>query len=424
MKIAIIGAGISGLSCAYALCKNHDVQVLESAPRIGGHTATVDVDYKGEHFAIDTGFIVFNDWTYPHFINLLNELGVESLASDMSFSVSDSSANIEYAGSNLNTLFAQRKNLINLKYWRMLRDIIRFNRQATRDAESNSLDEMISLGRYLTQNGYSDEFKNWYLIPMGSAIWSASLDEMLEFPLRFFVQFFKNHGLLNIVERPQWRVVKGGSRSYLEPLTRKFKNKIRVNVRIARVIRSSLGVKIEFEGGRSEFFDEVVFACHSDTTLSLLADPDIDEVTTLSALPYRKNQVTLHTDTNLLPNNRRAWASWNYLLGQAPNEPPTLSYNMNILQGIKSDTTFIVSLNAKNKISRDKVIQEFEYDHPIFTQGGVEAQKNKAKIDGKKHTWFCGAYWRNGFHEDGCVSGFEVAEKIQQCIRPELKHSA
>lgn len=413
MKIAIVGAGISGLSCAYKLHTQHDIKVFEAAPQIGGHTATVDVEVRGEQFAIDTGFIVYNDWTYPGFISLLNQIGVASQATDMSFSVSCANSGLEYAGSNLNTLFAQRGNLFKPEFLRMLRDIVRFNRQAVIDLDSAAISAETTLGTYLERNHYSAEFRDWYLIPMGSAIWSSSLQDMLDFPLLFFVRFFRNHGLLNIVNRPQWRVIKGGSRSYLKPLTQGFADRIHCNSQIENIERNENGVKLNFYGGTYESFDEVVLACHADQALRLLRDASNDEQQILSALPYSNNSVVLHTDTSLLPRSKRAWASWNYLLAKDKSAPPALSYNMNILQGIKSNDTFVVSLNADDSIDEQKILGRFNYAHPIFSLEGIKAQARKQEIDGVRHTWFCGAYWRNGFHEDGCASGFDVAEKIQ-----------
>lgn len=412
MKIAIVGAGISGLSCAYRLHPHHDISVFEAATRIGGHTATVDVEYQGQAYAIDTGFIVYNDWTYPTFIRLLDELGVTSQATEMSFSVSCSRTGIEYAGSNLNTLFAQRSNLLNPAFLTMLRDIVRFNKQVVRDLDEGRIAEDTTLGHYLSINRYSKTFRDWYLIPMGSAIWSSSLQDMLDFPLLFFVRFFKNHGLLNIVNRPQWRVIRGGSRAYLEPLTRNFADKIHCNAHIDYIERDAQGVSLNFRGGNRDRFDQLVFACHSDQALALLRDASATEKEILQALPYRDNSVVLHTDTRFLPRSRRAWASWNYLLGQEVSTPPCLSYNMNILQGLASTTPFVVTLNAEDKITESTVLGRFNYAHPIFTLDGIAAQARKPEIDGVRHTWYCGAYWRNGFHEDGCSSGLQVAEQI------------
>ncbi|WP_191602213.1 NAD(P)/FAD-dependent oxidoreductase [Marinomonas algicola] len=414
MKIAIIGTGISGLSAAYHLSQSHDITLFESADRIGGHTATIDVDYQGKKYAIDTGFIVYNDWTYPKFIELMTALNVESSATEMSFSVSCEYSGLEYGGNNLDTLFAQRKNLFNLPYLRMLKDIVSFNKSAIEDLESGRLDESTTLGEYLKKQGYGKLFASHYLIPMGSAIWSSTLAEMLDFPLVFFVRFFKNHGLLSVNNRPQWRVIKGGSRAYLEPLTAGFKDRIKLNTRIKQVVRNNDGVEIYFDDQSHDVFDQIVFACHSDQALSLLNDPSAEETRILSAMPYRMNEVVLHTDDSILPKAKKAWSSWNYHLGEDSNRPATLSYNMNILQGIESNTTFVVTLNDDGNIAADKVIGRYHYAHPVFTLEGIAAQGRWSDINGVNKTWFCGAYWRNGFHEDGCMSGIRVAEKIQE----------
>ena len=412
MKIAIIGTGISGLTSAYLLNPHHDISVFESADRIGGHTATVTVpEGKGQR-AIDTGFIVFNDWTYPTFIRLMNEIGVTSSATEMSFSVSCENTGLEYGGNNLNTLFAQRRNLLSLSFWSMLKDIMRFNKESVRDLESGALDESLTLGEYLQQKGYGEKFARHYLIPMGSAIWSSTLDEMLKFPLLFFVRFFKNHGLLSVNDRPQWRVIDGGSSAYLKPLTASFADKIQLNTRIEKVQRQDNKVSIFFaQGGVSEF-DQVIFACHSDQALALLDDASPTEQEILSAIPYRNNEVVLHTDTGLLPKAKLAWSSWNYHLGHDQNVPATLSYNMNILQHLETDTTYVVTLNKSELIDPTKVLASFNYSHPTFTLAGSKAQSRWAEINGVNNTWFCGAYWRNGFHEDGCWSGARVAEGL------------
>lgn len=414
MKIAIIGTGISGLSAAYHLSSFHDITLFESADRIGGHTATIDVDYQGKKYAIDTGFIVYNDWTYPKFIELMTALNVPSLATEMSFSVSCEQSGLEYGGNNLDTLFAQRKNLLNLPYLRMLKDIVSFNKSAIDDLESGRLDDSTTLGEYLETQGYGKLFASHYLIPMGSAIWSSTLAEMLDFPLVFFVRFFKNHGLLSVNNRPQWRVIKGGSRAYLTPLTAGFKDKIKLNTQIKQVVRSNDGIEIYFDDQPREEFDQVVFACHSDQALSLLSDPSEDEKSILSAMPYRMNEVVLHTDDSILPKAKKAWSSWNYHLGEDSRRPATLSYNMNILQSIESETTFVVTLNDDGKVAADKVLGRYHYAHPVFTLEGIAAQSRWSDINGVNKTWFCGAYWRNGFHEDGCMSGIRVAEKIQE----------
>ncbi len=412
MKIAIIGSGISGLTSAYLLQRQHEVTLFESAERIGGHTATVEVQEAGKIRAIDTGFIVFNDWTYPNFIRLMDEIGVTSKPTEMSFSVSCLRTGLEYGGNNLNTLFAQRRNLLNLPYLGMIKDILRFNKEAIQDLEAGQLKEGIPLGEYLKERGYGKRFAEHYLIPMGSAIWSATLDEMMDFPLVFFVRFFKNHGLLSVNHRPQWRVIEGGSSAYLQPLVKSFKDKIVLNSDIKQVHRSDSSVEIEFSDGRSEVFDEVVFACHSDQALALLADPSADEKGILNAIPYRNNDVVLHTDTHLLPKAKLAWSSWNYQLGDSQDKAATLSYNMNILQHLDSDTTYLVTLNQTDMIEQSKILGRFQYAHPTFTLEGIQAQSRWSEINGVNRTWFCGAYWRNGFHEDGCWSGVRVAEGL------------
>lgn len=412
MKVAIIGSGISGLTSAYLLNQEHDVTVFESAERIGGHTATIEVPEGDSIRAIDTGFIVFNDWTYPNFIRLMDELGVHSKATEMSFSVSCQRTGLEYGGNNLNTLFAQRRNIFNVPFMGMLKDILRFNKEAIQDLESGQLKEGVTLGEYLKAKGYGARFASHYLIPMGSAIWSSTLDEMMAFPLVFFVRFFKNHGLLSVNNRPEWRVIKGGSSAYLPSLTASFKDKIQLNAHIKSITRSESAVNILFVDGSEQIFDQVVFACHSDEALALLGDPTIDEKNVLTALPYRNNDVVLHTDTRLLPKKKLAWSSWNYHLGEDRTKPATLSYNMNILQHFTSDTTYVVTLNQTDMIDDKKIIGRFQYSHPTFTLDGIKAQDRWQDINGVKNTWFCGAYWRNGFHEDGCWSGVRVANGL------------
>jgi len=409
VNVAIIGSGISGLTCAYLLRQKYEVTLFEKADRIGGHTATIDIDHKGQSFAIDTGFIVYNDWTYPNFIRLLDTLGVESQPTAMSFSVSCKNTGLEYGGSGFNALFAQRRNALNVPYLKMLKEIVRFNREAIIDLENHRLDSSTTLGEYLQSKGYSPLFASHYLIPMGSAIWSSTLEEVLNFPLLFFVRFFKNHGLLSIKNRPQWRVLKGGSKSYLKPITEHLKDRIVLNANIRCVKRLNDSVQIMFNDGRIQYFDQVVFACHSDQALALLDEPSALEQKILGAIPYRENSVILHTDERMLPKSKRAWSAWNYHLGNRSDEPATLSYNMNILQGLKTDDTFVVSLNAQEKINEAKIVGEYRYAHPVFSLESSIAQQRWQEINGIENTWFCGAYWRNGFHEDGCYSGIRVA---------------
>jgi len=410
-KIAIIGSGISGLTAAYYLHKNYDIYIYEADNRLGGHTATKDISVNGEQYAIDTGFIVFNDWTYPNFIKLLDELGVESQPTTMGFSVFNPVDDFEYAGTNFWTLFAQKRNFFSITHWTMLSDIVRFNRESIEDLENGTLQPGESLGNYLQRKNYSTAFINRYLIPMGSAIWSATLGAMLEFPLEFFVRFFKNHGLLNVVNRPQWRVIKGGSRAYIAPLIKPFEHKITLKSSISHIIRTTEGINIVTEKG-CELFDEVIFACHSDQALALLGDATLPEQEVLNAIAYQKNTVTLHTDTRLLPRRKSTWSSWNYLLQTDKQQPPVLTYSMNILQGINSNTEFCVTLNATDQIDPTKILGEYEYAHPVFSQNAVQAQSKWADINGIHHTWFCGAYWFNGFHEDGVKSALRVVNAL------------
>jgi predicted NAD/FAD-binding protein len=383
-KIAIIGSGISGLTAAYYLNKHHDICLYEADSRLGGHTATKAVHLNGKEYLIDTGFIVFNDWTYPNFITL----------------------------PNLFTLFAQKRNLLSLRHWKMLRDIVRFNKEAIVDLDSGSLESNESLGHYLARKKYSAAFSERYLIPMGSAIWSATQGAMLEFPLEFFIRFFKNHGLLNVVNRPQWRVIKGGSKSYIAPLIKSFEEKIKLNSPITKIIRHTDKVEVITENS-SDFYDEVVIACHSDQALAMLGDATLGEQAILSAIAYQKNDVVLHTDTRLLPRRKSTWSSWNYLLQNNNQRPPILTYSMNILQGITSDAEFCVTLNASDKIDPTKILGRYEYAHPVFSQATTQAQTKWQNINGVNRTWFCGAYWFNGFHEDGVNSALRVVKAIE-----------
>ncbi len=415
MKIAIIGSGIAGLTSAYLLNRRHDITVFEANDWIGGHTHTVDVEVKGQRYAVDTGFIVFNDWTYPNFIRLLSQLGVGFKDTEMSFSVSDPLSGVEYNGHNLNTLFAQRRNLVSPKFIGMVRDILRFNREALNDLNNQRIDADMTLGDYLKANGYSERFIQHYIVPMGAAIWSMSLNDMLGFPLQFFVRFFKNHGLLSVSDRPQWCVIEGGSSSYVAPLTESFKQHIRLNCAVTRVERDADGVIVHSAAG-SERFDKVVFACHSDQALALLAAPTSTEQAILGALPYADNDVVLHTDTRLLPKRPLAWASWNYRLGGPVDQPAAVTYDMNILQGIQSDTTFCVSLNQTAAIDPSKILARYTYAHPQYSLAGMAAQARWEELLGANHSYFCGAYWANGFHEDGVVSALRVAREFGEAL--------
>jgi predicted NAD/FAD-binding protein len=416
MKIAVIGTGIAGLTAAYKLAPENDITVFEAENRLGGHTATVDVQLNGKDYAIDTGFIVFNEWTYPNFIALLEELGVEKQETEMSFSVSCLDSALEYGGKDLNTLFAQRRNLFSPYFLKLVKDILRFNKQSVADLQAGNIPAAQTLENYLIQGKYSEGFVRHYLIPMGSAIWSCGTKSMLQFPVQFFIRFFANHGLLSVTDRPQWYTLKNGSRSYLEPLTRSFKNRIRLSSPVKAITRNQQDISLTSGNGHSEKFDQVILACHSDQALSLLKDASKDEQSILGAIPYQPNEVVLHTDASLLPKTKKAWSSWNYRLGGNSETLPVLSYNMNILQGIHSEETFCVSLNASEAINPDRILGRYNYSHPQFSLAGIQAQQRWSEINGVNKTWFCGAYWANGFHEDGVVSALRVVEKINKAL--------
>ncbi|AET26232.1 TPA: NAD(P)/FAD-dependent oxidoreductase [Vibrio cholerae] len=414
MKIAIIGSGISGLTCGYYLHRYHDITLFEANDYIGGHTATVDVELAGKPYAVDTGFIVYNDRTYPNFIKMMDEIGVQGKPTQMSFSVRNDANGLEYNGHTLTTLFAQKRNWLNPKFYRFIAEILRFNR-LTKACVDNQLANEQTLGDFLAQHQFSEYFCENYILPMGAAIWSSSLADMRAFPLMFFARFFLNHGLLDVTNRPQWYVIPGGSRSYIAPLTQGFGDRIRLNSAVTQVKRLPSGVEVVVNG-RSERFDEVIFACHSDQALAMLSDASSTEQQLLSALAYQANEVVLHTDTRLLPKRKAAWAAWNYWLkGEANQETrlPSLTYNMNILQHIEAPETFCVTLNSSEDIDPSKILRRFTYHHPVFSRPAIEAQQKKAQISGVNHTWFCGAYWHNGFHEDGVRSALDVVTQLE-----------
>jgi len=411
-NIAIIGTGISGLTSAYLLSKKHKVSVFEKADKIGGHTATVDVCVADENFAIDTGFIVFNNKTYRNFIALLDEIGVTKQETEMSFSVKNVATQLEYNGHNLDTLFAQRRNIFKPKFWRLISEILRFNKLCKKIYQEQSYEETLTLGDFLEQQGFSRYFAEHYILPMGAAIWSSSIENMAHFPLPFFLKFFNNHGLLNITDRPQWYVIPKGSRSYLAPLCEPFKDSIYLNSNIKQITREHDKVQLLFADGSTQIFDEVVIACHSDQAKALLADPSENETNLLGAMPYSENHVVLHTDVSLLPKRKKAWASWNYQLSTNLSKPACVTYNMNILQGLETEHTFCVTLNQTELIDKSKILREFVYHHPVYTLSSMKAQQQRPLICGKQHTHFAGAYWYNGFHEDGVRSAVDVAKRF------------
>jgi uncharacterized protein len=415
MRIAIVGSGISGLSAARRLCTEHEVTVFEANDYIGGHTNTVDVEAEGRSWAVDTGFIVFNDWTYPNFIALMKEIGVESQPSDMGFAVRCERTGVEYCGSSINQLFTQRRNAVSPAFWRMIRDILRFNREAPQLLEGR--EDTLALGAYLARERYSARFIEHYIVPMGAAIWSTDPQTMLSFPARYFVEFFANHGLLSVNDRPQWRVIKGGSRSYIAPLVAPFADRIRLNAAVTRVQRNDFGVELVLRDGHRAQFDAVVFACHSDQALAMLAMPSDAEREVLGAIPYQPNLAVLHTDERLLPRRRKAWAAWNYHIPTGRADTVSVTYNMNILQGLDATTQFLVTLNPTMEIAPDKIIRKIVYQHPVYTPEGVAAQRRRAELMGHNRSFYCGAWWSYGFHEDGVKSGLVAAAAVQAWSR-------
>ncbi len=411
MKIAVIGAGISGLVAAYRLHREHSITLFEHNDYPGGHTNTVEVELDGERHAIDTGFIVFNDRTYPNFVGLLDELGVGSRPTTMSFSVRDDGSGLEYNGHSLSTLFAQRRNLLRPSFYKMLADILRFNREARRLIAE--CDDGMTVGEFLSRHGYSRAFAEQYLLPMGAAIWSCPTGKFARFPIRFIVDFYHNHGLLNFRGRPTWRVVEGGSRTYVQAMTRGFHDQIRLRAPVHSVRRFANRVDVQSLAGAIESFDHLIFACHSDQALRILGEEaTLTERDILSAFPYERNVAILHTDSSLLPRTRRAWASWNYRLSGDESAPASVTYNMNLLQGIRSRHTFCVTLNDESQIAPGKILQRFEYHHPVFTTQRAAAQARHVELLNSNRSSFCGAYWGNGFHEDGVKSALAVVSAI------------
>tara|TARA_B100000405_G_scaffold239_1_gene217 strand:- start:2066 stop:3313 length:1248 start_codon:yes stop_codon:yes gene_type:complete len=415
MKIAIIGSGISGLTSAYLLNRNHDITVFEANDYIGGHTHTHNIKIKDKEYAVDTGFIVYNERTYPNFIKLLDTLGVERQLSTMGFSVKSASEDYEYAGESLNSLFAKRSNIFRLGFLRMLYEMYRFGKKS--DSTGLGLDVSITLGTYLRSENYSNEFINYFIIPMGAAIWSTPANKVLDMPAYFFIKFFYNHGMLEIINRPKWWVIKDGSSAYIKKIIKGFESKINLSSPIRTVSRLDNGIEIEIANSKKPLiFDAVVFATHSDQALGMLKDPTEKEKDILSSIPYQKNEVLLHTDSSVLPKRKLAWASWNYQLDSNPESPVVLTYNMNILQSLDCDETFCVTLNDHQSVDKSKVLKKITYHHPLFTVKGIEAQKRKLEISGVNNTYYCGAYWHNGFHEDGVASAIEVCKHFGEQI--------
>ena len=419
MNIAIIGTGIAGNVAAYRLRKDHDITVYEANAYVGGHTNTVDVSENKRRLAIDTGFIVFNDRTYPNFIELLDEIGQESQASEMSFSVQAEGTGLEYSGSSLNALFTQRRNILRPPFYRMIRDILRFNKTTVPSVDH--LDNTESLGNYLFENNYSQEFIDHYIVPMAAAIWSAEPVAVLDMPVKFLARFFDNHGLLQISDRPTWRVIKGGSREYVDKLVAGHRDRIRLNSPVQSIRRVNDGIELQSATGGREFFDYVFVACHSNQALALLEDPTSAEREVLGAIQYQHNEAILHTDDSLMPRKRRAWAAWNYHIPQDSTSHVAVTYNMNILQGLAADKQYLVTLNNDQRIDPDTIIDRIQYEHPVYSRESVAAQQRQAELNTDR-TFYCGAYWRNGFHEDGVVSALGALGHFEERLADEQLH--
>ena len=414
-SVAVIGSGISGLTAAYRLHADHDVTVFESADWVGGHTHTLDITIEGRTTAVDTGFIVCNNWTYPRFLGLLDELGVKTQPTDMSFSVHCLETGLQYAGNNLSTLFAQRKNLLSPAHYRFLLDIVRFNREAIRDFRDASLDPAMSLGQYLEAGHFGPRLTRFYLYPMASAIWSSDLDCIEDMPALFFIRFFHNHGLLNLINRPQWFTLPGGSRQYIAPLTRGFADQIHLATPVTQLTETATGILVHSaQGARS--FDGVVLATHSDQALTLWPEAPVHTKAVLRAIPYTENDVILHQDKRQMPANSRAHASWNYRLGQSSSPRAVVTYDMNRLQCLTGPDAFFVTLNNTPAIDPSTILARYQYAHPEFGPGSLDAQSQIATLNTNARIVLAGAWCRHGFHEDGVVSGEAAAAALSTTL--------
>lgn len=407
LKIAVIGAGISGLGSAYLLSKKHEVDIYEKENRLGGHARTTQVRENNKEFGVDTGFLVFNHETYPLLTKLLNKLDVKIENSDMSFGFWDKKSNIAYNGQSLSGMFIQKRNLFNYKHYKMISDILKFNKKANEDLDNNSKNLDVSLEEYLKD--YSEYFKNRYLIPMGASIWSTPTQKMNEFPTRTFVTFFKNHGLLGVDTHHQWLTVSNGSINYVNKIKEHISGEIFLNSKIYSIKRENDSVILNFVDGSKKIYDKVVFALHAPDALDLLSDPTEDEKDILGAFKYKENKAVLHNDNKALYPNKKAYAAWNYKTNEK-NNGITLSYWLNTLQNLKSKKDYFVSLNETDSLNN--VIEKIEYSHPQFDKKAIDAQEKRDLINGKNNSFYAGAYWRYGFHEDGLYSANTIAEKF------------
>lgn len=412
MKIAIIGTGIAGNVAAYHLSRDHQITVFEANDYVGGHSHTHEIEWEDQRYLLDSGFMVFNHQTYPCFTRLLKELDVPAQASSMGFSVKCDRSGLEYNGTTFNTLFVQRRNLFRPSFYKMIRDILRFNREAPQCLATPDMDT--TLGNYLKQAGYGREFLDWYLIPMGAAIWSADPIQMWTMPAQFFIRFFHNHGMLNINDRPTWYVIRGGSQAYVNKLTATFRDRIRTNAPVESIKRNRNDVTVTALHGSPERFDAVFIATHGDQALRLLSDATALEEEVLGPMTTQNNEAVLHTDAGMLPTRRQAWAAWNYHIPVHTQNRVAVTYNLNILQGLRAPVQFCVTLNNSRDISPSKILKRMTYAHPIFSTPSVRAQQRQAEINGRNRTYFCGAYWRYGFHEDGVVSALNALEHFKK----------
>ncbi len=415
MKMAIVGTGISGLTAAYMLQGDHDVHVFEANNYIGGHTNTIIVKEDNKKIPVDTGFIVFNKKNYPNLCKLFDVLGVESRESDMSFSVHCEKTNLEYNGSDFNRVFSQRSNIFNLEFWRMLKDIMRFNVESPVTLR-NGIDDKITVAEFAKMNKYSEKFIEYYLIPLGASLWSSPAAQFRSFPIKFVLEFLDNHCMLQVNSRPQWRTVMGGSYKYIEPLIKGFREKIYLNKGVTSVTRKNNQVELVLSNGTTELFDEVILATHADTSRRLVKNIEPEEDKMLKLFKYQYNEAVLHTDTCVLPDNKRTWASWNYRIPVTENNYASVSYNMNMLQGIESDKTYNVSLNQSDQIDQNKIIRRIGYYHPIFQPGRDFVQSQHDKLIRRRGVSYCGAYWGYGFHEDGVRSALAVCANYDQTL--------
>jgi predicted NAD/FAD-binding protein len=409
MKIAIVGGGISGLYAAHYLSKQHHVTLYEAHNTLGGHTDTHSITIKERNYKIDTGFIVFNEHNYHYFCRFLNDLGVASQPSIMTFSVADALSGIEYNATTLDKLFCQRRNLFRPQFYRMVRDILRFYREAP--ALLNSSDDELTLGDYLDQQHYSQTFIDDHILPMASALWSGPPQIVRNFPARYFVAFMANHQMLKTDNRPQWRTVCGGSSTYVQAFKQSFNGELRLDCPVQAIIRDNNGITIETKGDQ-KYYDKLILPCHSDQALGLLQNASDQETEILGAMSFQENDVVLHTDASLMPKHPKAWASWNALKLNEPQTHCTVTYYMNMLQNLEAPEPLLVTLNCTDRIDSEKILKRRSYHHPVYTPASLAAQKRRTEINGVNNTWYAGAYWGWGFHEDGAKSAQEVVDRI------------